>query len=146
MGALRATLCAGTALLAALAPATAHAAHAAHAADAGNAGDGRVAVVPAHPAPGTDVTLRVHGCAARSAVAVSAAFESAARLSLTSSDGALVGAGRVRASAEAGDYPVRVRCGPERHEGRLVVAVAGSPRPTPRDARPEDRATAHASP
>ncbi|MBT2410799.1 hypothetical protein J7I94_09530 [Streptomyces sp. ISL-12] len=133
MGSLKATLCAGTALLAALVPATAYAQN-----------TGRVSVTPAHPAPGTDVTLRVPGCAERSAVAASAAFESAVRLSLTSSDGALVGAARIRASATAGAHEVEVRCGSQRREGRLTV--------TERPRRPESgrseapAAPVHASP
>ncbi|GGT03137.1 MULTISPECIES: hypothetical protein [Streptomyces] len=120
MGPLKATLCAGSALCAALAPATAYPAY---------AGDtDQVAVTPATPAPGSDVTLRVPGCAGKTAVAVSAAFESDTRLTLTSSDGALVGAGRIRASVEAGAYAVKVRCGSERHTGRLTVGD-GSARP-----------------
>ncbi|MEU4653761.1 hypothetical protein AB0G32_07440 [Streptomyces sp. NPDC023723] len=129
MGSLKATLCAGTALLAALTPATAYAADT----------DG-VLVTPAAPAPGTDVTLRAPDCAEKSAVAVSTAFESDVRLSLASSDGALVGAGRVRTSVTAGAYVVKVRCGAQQREGRLTVGDPGD--------RSEGRvpATAHASP
>jgi hypothetical protein len=133
MGSLTATLCAGTALLAALTPATVYAADT----------DG-VQVTPAAPAPGTDVTLRAPDCTEKTAVAVSAAFESDVRLSLASSDGALVGAGRVRTSVTAGAYVVKVRCGSQQREGRLTVGDRGD-----RGDRPdEDRtpAPAHASP
>ncbi|MGP2441088.1 hypothetical protein [Streptomyces sp. JW3] len=130
MGSLKATLCAGTALLAALTPATAYAADT----------DG-VLVTPAAPAPGTDVTLRAPDCTEKTAVAVSAAFESDVRLSLASSDGALVGAGRVRTSVTAGAYVVKVRCGSQQREGRLTVGDRGD--------RPDEGRTptpAHASP
>ncbi|CAL9561938.1 hypothetical protein SUDANB145_04637 [Streptomyces sp. enrichment culture] len=137
MGSLKATLCAGTALLAALAPATAYAQD-----------TGRVTVTPANPAPGTDVTLRVPGCAERSAVAASAAFESPARLSLTSSDGALVGTARIRAAAPAGAHDVEVRCGSQRREGRLTVTERPrQPSRQPESGRSEaPAAPAHASP
>ncbi|MFF8791266.1 hypothetical protein ACF088_41350, partial [Streptomyces sp. NPDC015125] len=66
MGSLKVTLCAGAALAAALYAPAAHA----------YAADGGVSVAPSSPAPGTDVTLRVPDCTEKTAVAVSAAFES----------------------------------------------------------------------
>jgi hypothetical protein len=117
MGSLKATLCAGAALTAVLAPVTVTAmAATAYAADGGG-----VSVTPATPAPGGDVTLRVADCAEKTAVAVSAAFVSAARLSLASTDGALVGSGQVRSSVTAGAHVVKVRCGSTEHRGTLTV-------------------------
>ncbi|WP_320782189.1 hypothetical protein [Streptomyces sp. CRN 30] len=139
MGSLKATLCAGSAFCAVLVPA---AAHAAETGITGITGDtAGVSVTPAKPAPGTDVTLRVPDCTEKTAVVVSAAFESDARLSLASSDGALVGSGRVRTSVEAGAYAVKVRCGDRERESRLTVVDRARP-----GDRPADRPTAAASP
>ncbi|MEU7401868.1 hypothetical protein [Streptomyces sp. NPDC044948] len=124
MGSLKVTLCAGGALDAALcAPAAT-----AHAADGGG-----VSVTPSAPAPGTDVTLRVPDCAEKTAVAVSAAFESDVRLGLTAENGALVGSSRVRTSVRAGVYAVQVTCGGQARKGTITVHDEGRP-------------TAHASP
>ncbi|CAL9517541.1 hypothetical protein SUDANB6_03776 [Streptomyces sp. enrichment culture] len=119
MGSLSAILCAGAAFTALLTPAS-------YAADAGG-----VSVSPATPAPGTDITLRVAGCAGRTATVASAAFVSDVRLALVSTDGTLVGSGRVRSTATAGVHEVRVGCGAARRTGTLTVAGR-----TPPSARP----------
>ncbi|PWI18176.1 hypothetical protein DI272_31535 [Streptomyces sp. Act143] len=119
MGSLRVTLC--TALLgcAVLTPAAS-----AHAADAGG-----VAVTPSSPAPGTDIALRVSGCASsRTGTAVSAAF--VAEVRLAGADGTLVGETRVRTELEAGSYDVRIACGDASRTGTLTV-VDASARPSP---------------
>ncbi|GHE86075.1 hypothetical protein [Streptomyces fumanus] len=118
MGSLKATLCAGAALTAVACPAAATA----YAADGGG-----VSVTPAAPAPGGEVTLRVADCAEQTAVAVSAAFDSAVELSLTSTDGALVGSGRVRSRAAAGAHAVTVRCGTAERRGTLTVGDRARP-------------------
>ncbi|WP_121714703.1 hypothetical protein [Streptomyces sp. E5N91] len=124
MGSLKVTLCAGAAL------ATAWCAPAAYtyAADGG-----AVSVSPSSPAPGTDVTLRVPDCTEKTAVAVSAAFESDVRLSLAAGDGVLVGSSQVRTSVRAGAYAVQVKCGEQARKGTITV-------------RDERRPTAPASP
>ncbi|MFG3102840.1 hypothetical protein ACGFZL_20310 [Streptomyces sp. NPDC048182] len=111
MGSLKVTLCAGAALAAICVPATA-----ARAADGGG-----FSVTPAAPAPGSDVTLRVPDCTEKTAVAVSAAFVSDVRLSLTASDGALTGTSRVRTSMAAGVYAVRVTCGRSARKGTVTI-------------------------
>ncbi|MFF8399161.1 hypothetical protein [Streptomyces sp. NPDC016172] len=108
MGSLRVTVCTSALAVAALAPA-------AYAADAGS-----VSVTPATPAPGSDVTLRVTGCAQRTALAASAAFVADARLTVTGAR-ELSGEGRVRSTLEAGSYAVRVTCGATRRTGTLTV-------------------------
>ncbi|GGQ02357.1 hypothetical protein ACFFKE_28050 [Streptomyces mutabilis] len=124
MGSLKVTLCAGAAAAAVLAPIAplASAAPAAHPADGGG-----VSVSPSSPAPGSDVRLRVPDCTEKTAVAVSAAFVSDAKLSPSSSDGALVGAGTVRSTMEAGAYVVRVECGQDAREGTVTVAERQRP-------------------
>lgn len=117
MGSLRVTVCTSVLVAVALAPA------AASAADAGS-----VSVAPAIPAPGSDVTLRVTGCAQRTAVAASAAFVADARLTVTGA-GELAGESRVRSTAEAGSYPVRVTCGATRRTGTLTVQDGEAERP-----------------
>ncbi|SMQ16556.1 hypothetical protein SAMN06272771_2926 [Streptomyces sp. Ag82_O1-12] len=111
MGSLRVTVCTGVLAAVALAPA----AYAADAADAGS-----VSATPAAPAPGSDITLRVTGCAQRTAVAASTAFVADARLTVTGA-GELTGESRVRSTAEAGSYAVRVTCGATRQTGTLTV-------------------------
>ncbi|MEU0172850.1 hypothetical protein ABZ178_05800 [Streptomyces massasporeus] len=108
MGSLRVTVCTGVLAAVALAPA-------AYAAEAGS-----VSVTPAVPAPGSDITLRVTGCAQRTAVAASAAFVADARLTVTGAR-ELTGESRVRSTAEAGSYAVRVTCGATRQTGTLTV-------------------------
>ncbi|MFG2679115.1 hypothetical protein [Streptomyces sp. NPDC048392] len=110
MGSLKVTLCAGAALAAALC------APAAYAADGGG-----VSVTPSSPAPGTDVTLRVPDCTEKTAVAVSAAFETDVRLGLATEDGVLVGSSRVRSTVRAGAYAVQVRCGDHARNGTITV-------------------------
>lgn len=119
MGSLKVTLCAGAALAAILTPT-------AHAADGGG-----VSATPSRPAPGTGITLRAAGCAGKTAVARSAVFVSDVRLALASTDGTLVGSGRVRSTAAAGAHEVTVRCGAVERTGTLTVAGR-----TPPDARP----------
>ncbi|MEU2269977.1 hypothetical protein ABZ568_26955 [Streptomyces olindensis] len=111
MGSLRVTLCTTVLAAAALTPA-------AYAADMGG-----VSVIPATPAPGSDVTLRVTGCAQRTAVAASAAFVADARLTVTVTDGdrELVGESRVRSTLTAGTYAVKVTCGDAERTGTLTV-------------------------
>ncbi|MFJ4556541.1 hypothetical protein ACIP4Q_10645 [Streptomyces massasporeus] len=116
MGSLRVTVCAGTLAAVALAPA-------AYAADTGI-----VSVTPAAPGPGSDITLRVTGCAQRTAVAASAAFVSDARLTVTGAR-ELAGESRVRSTAEAGSYAVRVTCGATRQTGTLTVRDGKARRP-----------------
>ncbi|MEU1052242.1 hypothetical protein ABZ397_06745 [Streptomyces sp. NPDC005876] len=137
MGSLKATLCAGAALTAVLAPAAATVT----AATALAVDGGGVSVSPATPAPGGDVTLRVADCAERTAVVVSAVFVSDVTLSLAGTDGTLVGSGRVRSEATAGAHAVEVRCGSAEREGTLTVRD----RARPSDEAPA-RPTVHASP
>ena len=106
MGSARITLCAAALAVVAFAP-TAY------------AQDGGVWVNPATPVPGSDVALRVSGCAEKTATAVSAAFVADARLSVA--DGALVGETRVRSSLTVGTYDVTVTCGTSRRTSMLTV-------------------------
>jgi hypothetical protein len=108
MGSLKVTVCTSILAAAALAPA-------AHAADAGS-----VSVIPARPVPGSDITLRVTGCAQRTAVAASSAFVADARLTVAGAD-ELVGDSRVRSTLKAGSYAVRVTCGATRRTGTFTV-------------------------
>ncbi|MET7320315.1 hypothetical protein [Streptomyces sp. NPDC005549] len=128
MGSLKVTLCAGAALATVLCAPAAHA----YAADGGG-----VSVTPSSPAPGTDVTLRVPDCTEKTAVAVSAAFETDVRLSLAAGDGVLVGSSRVRTTVRAGAYAVQVKCGDRARKGTLTVAE---------NRRPDTRPSAPASP
>lgn len=118
MGSLRLTFC--TALLAVTALTT----PAAHAAD----GEG-VAVTPSSPAPGTDIALRVSGCAVRTGTAVSAAFVADVRL--TGTDGTLVGETRIRTELKAGSYDVQVICGDTAHKTAVTVVQEPSPHTSP---------------
>ncbi|AMW10701.1 hypothetical protein A4E84_15010 [Streptomyces qaidamensis] len=108
MGFLRVTVCTSVLAVVALAPS-------AYAAD-----EGSVSVTPAAPAPGTDVTLRLTGCAQRTAVAASAAFVADARLTVTGAR-ELAGESRVRSTIEAGPYAVRITCGAARQTVTLTV-------------------------
>ncbi|MFC9679325.1 hypothetical protein [Streptomyces sp. NPDC056948] len=107
MGSLRVALCTSVLVAAALTPA-------AFAADPGG-----VSVTPATPAPGSDVALRVTGCAARTAVAASAAFVADAPLTVT--DGALIGESRVPSTLRAGTYTVKITCGGAERTGTFRV-------------------------
>ncbi|MEU8691798.1 hypothetical protein [Streptomyces sp. NPDC048665] len=108
MGSLRLTVCTGILVVAALAPS-------AHAADGGS-----VSVTPGSPSPGTDVSLRVHGCSGPEGTAVSGAFVSDARL--TGKGGSLSGETRVRSSLAPGAYDVRITCADYVISGRITVA------------------------
>ncbi|MET8827495.1 hypothetical protein ABZX40_37600 [Streptomyces sp. NPDC004610] len=104
----------------------------AHAADGtgSDADAGTVTVSPSAPAPGGDIALRVTGCRAASATAVSSAFASAARLS--GSDGTLTGRTRIRTAAEAGAHAVRITCGGRTTDGSVRVTDPGAQeRPAP---------------
>ncbi|MFD3841625.1 hypothetical protein ACFWWC_36030 [Streptomyces sp. NPDC058642] len=118
MGSLRLTLC--TTLLAVTALTT----PAAHAADGA-----AVAVTPSSPAPGTDIALRVSGCADRTGTAVSAAFVADVRL--TGAQGTLVGETRVRTELRAGSYDVQVTCGDTSHKAAVTVVQEPSPYTSP---------------
>ncbi|MEU9732029.1 hypothetical protein [Streptomyces sp. NPDC048002] len=110
MGSLKVTLCTGLVVaFTALGPA-------AHAADGGG-----LSVNPASPAPGGDVALRMTGCSEKTASAVSAAFVSDVKLTVTDGEGTLVGESRVRSSLEIGAYDVTVTCGDARHTVSMPV-------------------------
>ncbi|MEU1851789.1 hypothetical protein ABZ499_21570 [Streptomyces sp. NPDC019990] len=132
MGSLRVTVCSGV-LVAAAGAAAAGAATPGAAtalAPAAHAGeDGRVWVFPAAPAPGSDVTLRVTGCAERTAVAASTAFVADARLTVT--DAGLTGESRVRSTLEPGTYTVRVTCGAAERTGTFTVRAGDGQPPAP---------------
>ncbi|MEU0210039.1 hypothetical protein ABZ235_22270 [Streptomyces canus] len=110
MGSLRLTLCTAVLAAAAFAPA-------AQAADGGS-----VSVTPSSPAAGADVTLRVTGCAGKTATAASDAFVADARL--TGADGSLTGETRVRSSIEPGPYDVQISCADFQVKGRITVVAA----------------------
>src|SRR5437762_3226757 len=106
MGAKKVTLCAAALAVAAFAPAA-------------YAQDGDVSVSPSSPAPGSDVALRVSGCAQKTATAVSAAFVADAKL--VGADGALAGETRVRSSLTIGTYEVTITCGGSERKGTITV-------------------------
>ncbi|MDQ0910289.1 hypothetical protein [Streptomyces canus] len=110
MGSVRLTLCTVVLAVAAFAPA-------AQAADGGS-----VSVTPSSPAAGADLTLRVTGCAGKTATAASAAFVADARL--TGADGSLAGETRVRSSIEPGPYDVEITCADFQVKGRITVVTA----------------------
>ncbi|MEV7065786.1 hypothetical protein AB0N97_23735 [Streptomyces collinus] len=116
MGSLRVTVCTSVLAVVALAPS-------AYAAD-----EVSVSVTPAAPAPGSDVTLRVTGCAQRTAVAASAAFVADARLTVTGAR-ELAGESRVRSTVEPGPYAVRITCGATKQTGTLTVRDGAARRP-----------------
>lgn len=133
MGSLRVTVrsgvlaaAAGSAVAVAVAAAGAAAALA-PAAYAGSAGS--VSVFPAAPAPGSDVTLRVTGCAERTAVAASTAFVARTRLTVT--DAGLAGESRVRSTLEPGTYTVTVTCGTAERTGTFTVRAGDGQPPAP---------------
>ncbi|MFI1506711.1 hypothetical protein [Streptomyces sp. NPDC020597] len=124
MSSLKVTLCSGVAAaVAALVPAVLVPVAYAPSAHATGAG-GSVSVTPAKPAPGAEITLKVTGCAGRTATATSDAFVSDVRLS--GSGGSLVGDTRVRSSVAVGAYDVRITCVDFTVKGRISV-VAPSP-------------------
>ncbi|MFC9507372.1 hypothetical protein [Streptomyces sp. NPDC057002] len=122
MGSLRFTLCTSVLVAAALTPA-------AFAADPGG-----VSVTPATPAPGGDVALRVTGCAARTAVAASAAFVADAPLTVTG--GELVGESRVPSTLKAGTYTVKITCGGAERTSTFTVRENRESRESPESAGP----------
>ncbi|MGC9499706.1 hypothetical protein [Streptomyces sp. WG7] len=136
MGSLKATLRAGAALTAVLAP-VAPLAPTAYA-----TGGGGVSVSPSTPAPGSDVTVRVAGCAEQTAVAASAAFVSDAPLTPSAQDGVLVGSSSIRSTTAAGTYTVRVACGADAHDAHDARDVREGTVTVVEQRRP----AAHASP
>ncbi|MEV0636999.1 hypothetical protein AB0I77_18970 [Streptomyces sp. NPDC050619] len=133
MGSARVTLRAGF-----LAAATTAVTALAPTAPAAYAQDGGVSVSPSSPAPGSDVTLRVSGCTEKTARAVSEAFVADVRLTVSGTDGMLVGPSRVRTSLEPGTYTVKVTCGDGDFKGALTVVA--------KSAHGAERPTVHASP
>ncbi|MFJ8631691.1 hypothetical protein [Streptomyces sp. NPDC093568] len=113
MGSLRVTLCAAAALGVAVLTPTAH------------ASDGGVSLSPSAPRPGGDITLRVGGCPQRTATAVSEAFVADARLTVVA-DGTLAGESRVRSTAKAGTYDVKVACGQKSRTAAVTVVRKGA--------------------
>ncbi|MGW6792736.1 hypothetical protein [Streptomyces chartreusis] len=89
---------------------------------AAHATDGGVSLSPSSPRPGGDITLRVSGCPQRTATAVSKAFVADARLTVAGG-GELVGESRVRSTATAGSYGVKVACGDTSRTGAVTVAA-----------------------
>jgi hypothetical protein len=116
MSSVKATLCAGVAIVATSLVPTAYAAD-------GGSGGGEVSVTPSTPSPGDEVSLRVKGCSGKTATAASAAFVSDARL--VGADGTLAGETRVRSSIGPGSYAVTITCADFRVKGTLKV-VPGS--------------------
>lgn len=116
MGSLRLTLCAG-AVVAAASTVTAPPAHAAD--------SGSISVVPASPAPGSDIQVRAKGCGGKSGSAASEAFVADAQLTQLTGKGVgtLSGETRVRSSLEPGTYDVRVTCDgkEDKVKGRITV-------------------------
>ncbi|MFD5234180.1 hypothetical protein ACFWJ5_37825 [Streptomyces qaidamensis] len=108
MGSLRVTVCTSVLAVVALAPS-------AYGLDGGS-----VSVTPAAPAPGSDITLRLTGCAQRTAVAASAAFVADARLTVTGAR-ELAGESRVRSTLKPGSHAVRVTCGATKQTATLTV-------------------------
>ncbi|WP_406008726.1 hypothetical protein OG440_23350 [Streptomyces sp. NBC_00637] len=119
MGSLKITLCAGTAVVAAVLIPTAYASDE----GSGNKG-GSVSITPSRPAPGAEVTLKVSGCGGRTATAASDAFVADARLADVG--GTLVGDTRVRSSIGAGTYDVRITCVDFKVKGHIEVVASSS--------------------
>ncbi|MER5583635.1 hypothetical protein ABT090_18635 [Streptomyces asoensis] len=127
MGSLKITLCAAAAVAAAVLVPTAYA-------SGEGSGDkaGSVSVTPSAPGPGDEVTLKVGGCAGRTATAVSDAFVADARLvGGGGPDGTLVGDTRVRSSIGAGTYDVRISCVDFTVKGRIRIVASKSAEPLP---------------
>lgn len=116
MGSLRLTLCAG----AVVAAASTVSAPAVHAADSGD-----VSVVPASPAPGSDIQVRAKGCGGRTGSAASEAFVADAQLTRLTGKaaGTLSGETRVRSSLEPGTYDVRVTCDGKEDKVKGTITV-----------------------
>jgi hypothetical protein len=122
MGSLKVTLCAGAAVFAALTPT-------AYAADGGG-----VSVTPSSPAPGTDVALRISGCAGTTGTASSAAFVADARL--VGAGGTLAGETRVRTTLQPGPYDVQISCGSVAVKGTITVVRTTSQSPSQQPSTP----------
>ncbi|MFF8971502.1 hypothetical protein [Streptomyces sp. NPDC014995] len=119
MGSLKATLCAGVAVVATTLIPTAYAVD-------GGSGGGEVSLTPSTPTPGAEVSLRVGGCVGKTATAASEAFVSDARL--VGADGTLAGETRVRSALDPGAYAVTIVCADFRIKGTIkVVAASTSP-------------------
>ncbi|QFQ97670.1 hypothetical protein F9278_17180 [Streptomyces phaeolivaceus] len=130
MGSSRVTLCAEAVVAAALTVS----APSVHAADSGN-----VSVVPASPAPGSDIQVRAQGCAGRSGTAASKAFVADAQLTRLSggSLGTLAGETRVRSSLKPGTYGVRITCDGKEDKVKGTIEVGdGKPGSRPPATRP----------
>ncbi|WP_159767813.1 hypothetical protein [Streptomyces sp. HM190] len=144
MGSLRLTLCTGAVAAAALtAPA-----FAVDAADAGN-----VSVVPATPAPGTDIQVRAKGCEGRSGTAASSAFVADAQLTVLGGERTriLSGETRIRSSLKPGTYGVRVSCDGTEDKVKGTIEVGDGKQPPARpsakpSAKPSVRPSASARP
>ncbi|MFE0727719.1 hypothetical protein [Streptomyces antibioticus] len=117
MSSLRVTLCAGVAALTAVLVPAAYAT----AADGG----GSVTLTPSNPVAGGEVALRVSGCVGSTAVAVSEAFVSDARL--VGAGGMLAGETKVRSSIGAGTYDVKITCVDFQVKGRIKVVAGALP-------------------
>ncbi|UUU22415.1 hypothetical protein [Streptomyces sp. DSM 40750] len=124
MGSLRLTLCAGAVIVAVstvMAPS-------AHAADSGD-----ISVVPASPAPGSDIQVRAKGCGGKSGSAASEAFVADAQLTQLTANGGgtLSGETRVRSSLKPGTYEVRVTCDGKEDKVKGTITVGdGKPAAT----------------
>ena len=119
MGSLRLTLCVSAVVVGALAPM-------AYAADAQG-----VDLIPASPAPGSDVRLAVRGCPGATGTAASDAFVAEARL--VGRDGTLTGDTRVRSGLRPGTYQVTIGCDGREITDAITVSgptVSVPPRPT----------------
>ncbi|MFH8573463.1 hypothetical protein [Streptomyces sp. NPDC017993] len=80
----------------------------AHAGEKPGAGTETVSVTPVSAVPGGDVTLRVTGCPAAEATALSGAF--AGTVPLARAAGGLTGHARISSDAQPGAHPVTVAC------------------------------------
>ncbi|MGW1030882.1 hypothetical protein ACWD4Z_01700 [Streptomyces antibioticus] len=117
MSSLKVTLCAGAAALTAVIVPASYAT----AADGG----GSVTLTPSNPVAGGEVALRVSGCVGSTAVAVSEAFVSDARL--VGAGGMLAGETKVRSSIGAGTYDVKITCVDFQVKGRIKVVAGALP-------------------
>ncbi|MFG2892683.1 hypothetical protein [Streptomyces sp. NPDC048248] len=80
----------------------------AHAGEKPGAGTGTVSVTPVSAVPGGDVILRVTGCPAAEATALSGAFAGTVPLARVAGD--LTGHARIGSDAQPGTHPVTVAC------------------------------------
>ncbi|MFE1403777.1 hypothetical protein ACFW5D_08930 [Streptomyces sp. NPDC058770] len=85
-----------------------------------------LSVTPRSAAPGSEVALRLDGCAGGSAEGSSDVFVSKARFA-PAADGGLFARARIGAEASPGDHGVQAVCadGGERATGTVTVTVAG---------------------